>query len=219
MTIDEANALRDKLKQISVDYQFNNERNARAALRKEYNDIWSSIVSAGFKIKINKVWSESRGSFTRELVISENRHKDAIAIVDNRSANATRRGDCTTRAICFCTGLDYDSVQREQLRLSSLSGYAWNNVRVWGKILFRHGYNEISLPRKVSRATFIRLFSNHGLDSGIIATLSSGHIAAIDMAQKKVLDTWDSSGGRIYRIYVPGSAYSIWKQKINAILG
>jgi hypothetical protein len=45
--------------------------------------------------------------------------------------------------------------------------------------------------------------------SGLIVTGSSGHIAAIDMKKKKVLDTWDSSRGRIKYIYVHETQYDV----------
>ena len=75
---------------------------------------------------------------------------------------------------------------------------------------------KIKLPRRISRSVFIRMFK-HAFQSGIIATLSSGHIAAIDMAQGKVLDTWDSTGGRIYKIFVPDGQYLAWYQTVNRI--
>ena len=52
------------------------------------------------------------------------------------------------------------------------------------------------------------------IKTGIIATRSSGHLAAVDMAKGKVLDTWNSTGGRITTMFIHESQYD---SVVNAI--
>ena len=217
MTLDEAKKIGERLNALNLDFWFNHEYDDKEFIQREFRELSKSIVSNGFKMKFKKTYSEKHKCMIKEIYIAENRHKDAISIVDNRSALAKYKGDCTTRCICFCTGREYDDVQKEQFRRATRC-YSWKNIHIWKQLLIDKGYIEIDLPRKISRAVFLRTFKDSGLDEGIIATVSSGHVAAIDMAQKKVLDTWDSSGGRIYKIFVPSNA-DAWKRKINALLG
>ena len=219
MTFDEARKSGEELERLNVEYWFAHTRVAKADIRKKMAEISKEIYANGFKIRKTKIWSNERNMLIPSFTIKENKHKNDVDIVDNRPEGSNYKRDCTTRCICFCTGEDYNKIRNEQFSFARMMNLPWRTQRVWSKSLFNRGFSEINLPRKVSRATFLKLFKDSGINTGIIATLSSGHIAAIDMAQKKVLDTWNSSGGRIYKIFVPNSQYDEYNRKVNAILG
>ena len=216
MTLDEANGLAERLVSINIKIWHTSDRFQKKVLKNDFRSIYASIVAAGFKIRSGKEWSNEYGFIVPFFKVSCNRHKDCIEIIDNRSSNAKYVGDCSTRTLCFCTNMPYDDMQQYQFKLSHVLGCSWKNTRVIEKILKDYGYTSLRLPRRISRSVFIRMFK-HAFQSGIIATLSSGHIAAIDMAQGKVLDTWDSTGGRIYKIFVPDGQYLAWYQTVNRI--
>lgn len=219
MTIDEAKKSANELERLNLKYWFAHTKVAKADIRKKMAEISKEIYANGFKIKRCKIWSNERNMLIPSFTIKENKHKDDVDVIDNRPDGRNYKRDCTTRCICFCTGEDYEKIRTEQFYYATMMNRPWRNIKVWRKSLFKRGFSEIDLPRKVSRATFLRLFKDSGIDTGTIATLSSGHIAAIDMAKKKVLDTWNSSGGRIYKIFVPDSQYNLYINKIKAILG
>ena len=218
MTIDEAKKSAKELETLNLEYWFEHNKEAKAAIRQKMAKISKEIYDSGFKIRRTKIWSDNHKMRIPSFTIRCDRHKDDVDIIDNRPEWQNYKRDCTTRCICFCTNENYDIIRSEQLANAAVLNSNWKNRKVWSKSLFKRGFSEIDLPRKVSRATFLRLFKDSGIDDGVIATLSSGHIAAIDMKKKKILDTWNSSGGRIYKIYVPNSQYNLYINKIKSIL-
>ena len=219
MTIDEAKQSANELERLNFEYWFTHDKASKDIIRSKMASISKAIYDNGFRIKRCKIWSNEHNMLVPSFSIKTNKHKDDVEMIDNRPADRNYKRDCTTRCICFCTGEDYEKIRTEQFYYATMMNRPWRNIKVWRKSLFKRGFSEIDLPRKVSRSTFLRLFKDSGIDTGTIATLSSGHIAAIDMAKKKVLDTWNSSGGRIYKIFVPDSQYNLYINKIKAILG
>lgn len=128
------------------------------------------------------------------------------------------KGDCTTRCISLCTGVDYMTIREEQFLNSAYSGVVWRCRDVWERSLTSRGFRVIHLPCRISRRRFIKIFGND-IENGMVATGSFGHVAAIDMKKKKVLDTWDSTGGHIKYIYVHSSQYEMFRKAIEARLG
>lgn len=217
MTIDEAKKSASELETLNVEYWFEHNKKAKAAILQKMANISKEIYDSGFKIRKAKIWSDEHKMCIPSFTIRCDRHKDDVDVIDNRPEGKNYKRDCTTRCICFCTGEDYETIRNEQFAYANVIHYPWRNRKVWSKSLFKRGFSEIDLPRKVSRATFLRLFKDSGIDDGVIATLSSGHIAAIDMKKKKILDTWNSSGGRIYKIYVPDSQYNLYVNKVKLL--
>lgn len=217
MTIDEAKRSANELERLNIEYWFAHDKASKDSIRKKMAEISKEIYDSGFKIKKSKIWSNERNMCVPSFIIKTDKHKDDVDVIDNRPDGSNYKRDCTTRCICFCTNESYDTIRSEQFANAAALNNNWRNRNVWSKSLFKRGFSEIDLPRKVSRSTFLRLFKDSGIDDGVIATLSSGHIAAIDMKKKKVLDTWNSSGGRIYKIYVPNSQYNLYINKIKSI--
>lgn len=218
MTLEEAKEKCKMLEELSLGIWNADKPNTKAELRSMFCDCYKSIVSDGYKVLPYKELDPKLGYKVPKFKVREDNSKDMVKIIDNRG-NGYHKGDCTTRCISFCTGVDYETIQKEQFENARLYGNRWRTISVWSKSLTSRGFCEIVLPKHVSRKVFLRKFEKSGIDEGIIATQSSGHLAAIDMKTKKILDLFNSAGGRIKRIYVPGTMKDIWTKKINAILG
>ena len=214
MTFDEAKGACKKLTEINLAIWRPISHREKEDLRESFRTIYRDVIASGFKIRR---W---RDGHTPMFAPKLNRHIEDVMVVSNKPDSLKIKNDCTTRCISFCTGIDYSLIREEQLRNAKILGgfYTWRHDRVWEQSLLNRGFVKITLKRHVSRATFIRLSKSFSLNEGIIATMSSDHIAAIDMKERKILDTWNSSGGRILNIYVPASqetAYKKWLYDIN----
>lgn len=224
MTLEEAKAKCKILEELNLDIWNTTKSSEKEELRSKFRSCWQSISAGGYRIRRYKELDPSLGYRVPRFRIQNNNGKDLVSIVDNRG-EGNHHGDCTTRCISFCTGVDYTTIQKEQFanvaktKAAYFERLTWRSPKVWSKSLTSRGFCELHLPRKVSAKVFIRLFKDSGIDDGIIAAMSSYHVAAIDMKQKKILDTWDSSGCRIKSIFVPETQKEMWTKKMNAILG
>lgn len=223
MTLDEAREQCQQLVKINLDIWNERSTGAKKELRKKYSNLYTSIIAAGYKITRGRVFDSMYGRTIPYAVPTLNKNRNSIAIIDNRSKNGYHKGDCTTRCISFCTGIDYDIIQKEQFNNAKNAHNSpffrkktWRTPSVWSLSLTSRGFVEIVLKRHVTRATFIKMFKNSQIDRGIIATRSSTHVAAIDMQKNQILDTWDSSGGRILSIYVPKVQYNEYVRALNS---
>lgn len=201
MTIDEATEKCNTLADINFKIWWASP-SEKKILRQKYSDLWNEVIAAGFKIKHGKKFDDVRGCTVPWHKPIVNKNANMTAIVDNRSpAGAQIHGDCTTRCISFCTGENYDDVKAEQLK-TAING-KWRRMSNWSKLLLKRGFSRIDLKRRITRKTFIKAMATSHINTGIVAARSSGHVAAIDLAKKQVLDLWDSSGGRITTLFVP----------------
>lgn len=225
MTIEEARCKAQILADLNLAMWKTSSDIELAELRKKFRANWYDIQNGGYKILRRKVYDPKYGYKVPKYKIREDNSEQCINIVDNSDKRGINKGDCTTRCICFCTGEDYLAIQKEQManvaktKHSYYEKLTWRSTKVWKQSLLSRGFSEINLPRRVSRKVFLKLFKDCGIDDGVIATRSSGHVAAIDMKSKKILDIWNSSGGRIITIFVPNAQKDLWTRKINAVLG
>jgi hypothetical protein len=217
MTADEAKTKADMLGTLNLGIWNAKTSYEQKQLRKQMTVIWRELLNAGFKILKCKAY-DNNGNRIPKFKIYDDGSEKYVSIVDNRG-NGYHKGDCTTRCISFCTGVDYETIQKEQFAYAKKYGSCWRTCSVWSKSLTTRGFSEIVLPKHISRKVFLKKFEDCGIDEGVIATKSSGHLAAIDMKTKKILDLFNSAGGRIKTIYVPNSMKDVWTKKINAILG
>lgn len=206
MTLVEARDLGKKLTDINIKYWDACSFKDKNALRNQFKVLSRLITSNGFKIKKSKDYDPLTKRLIPLFKIIENTSVSFLEINNNTPKSLNVKGDCTTRCISFCTGVDYMTIRNEQLHNSAYAGITWRSRIVWEQSLVSRGFKVINLNKRMSRKTFIKTFGNV-ITNGIIATHSSGHIAAIDMSKKKVIDTWDSTGGRIDFIYVHASQY------------
>lgn len=224
MTLDEAKEKCKTLEKLNLDIWNAVNSSTKAGLRSMFCDCWKSITSSGYRILRCKELDPRLGYRVPQFKIREDKPEDVVEIIDNRG-KGNHHGDCTTRCISFCTGVDYSTIQKEQFKYLAeekakyyYGHLTWRHKRVWEKCLLARGFCELVLPRHISGKVFLRKFKDSGIDDGIIAALSSRHVAAIDMKTNKILDCWNSAGCRIKSIFVPTSQKSMWIAKIDAIL-
>ena len=212
MTIDEAKSICSELTQLNLAIWRAPSSSEKDSLRQKFRSKYRSVIEAGFKIRR---WHDAGNPmFTPRT----SRHADMMCMATNKPNDLHVKGDCTTRAISFCTGVDYTVIREEQLSNAKGTYWTWRHDSVWSKSLLSRGFVKIVLDHKhIARSTFIKLAKTLPVFTGKIATVSSGHIAAIDMASRKVLDTWNSSGGRILYIYVPASQKEVYYRWLKSI--
>lgn len=214
MDITEAKSICKKLTEINEAIWFSSG-SKKEELRTTFRNNYRSVLDAGFLIR--RYREDGRPMFKPRV----NKHINDVSICSNRPDFVNIKNDCTTRCISFCTGIDYTIIRNEQLTNARATHgmWSWKHDIVWEKSLLTRGYSKLIFKhRRMSRATFLKFSKTLPINDGIIATTSSGHVAAIDMAQRKILDTWNSSGGRIRKLYVPTSqmyAYINWFDSIG----
>ena len=222
MTIDEAKNAANELTKINLSIWKVHDPIAKNNLANEFRSLWKEITMSGYKIVRRRIFNSFLGFKVPDYKIREDHSEQCVSIVDNRSKDGYHKGDCTTRCISFCTGVDYDTIQREQFAYAkqyNAYGVTWRTPKIWSRSLTSRGYCHIGLPRRITGKVFLRLFKDCGIDEGRIAALSSHHVAAIDMKEKKILDIWNSAGCRIQSLFVPVAQKELWQNKIRAILG
>ena len=219
MTLDEAKNYADQLTMLCMKYNDahrSGQLNEKIFYGDKFEYISGLIKKAGFKLRRRYAYN---GIYDRK-VYNYSIGKDTTAMFEssnNRDPSLTINNDCTTRCIVHCTGEDYMKIRNEQFSNSSITGCAWNNINTWSKSLTSRGYKRYDMPRYITRATFIKICGKY-IKTGIIATRSSGHLAAIDMAKGKVLDTWNSTDGRIKTMFIHESQYDTVVNAINRVI-
>ena len=219
MTIEEAKAICKKLTDLNIAIWTTSNRITRDMLRTSFKNEAKRITDAGFRIK---KW---RDHGTPMYGIRINRHVEDLQIETTAPDGSTYQRDCTTRCISFCTGVDYETIRAEQFKHAHDSGktwMTWRHTAAWEKCLLSRGFTRLNLDKRhVSRSTFLKMAKSLPVHDGKIATVSSGHVAAIDMVSRKVLDTWNSTGGRILYIYVPSKTRDLfysWLKKAGCCM-
>lgn len=215
MTVDEAKEKAELIGKLNFDMWHAATSYDRDQIREKIHVIWKDVMNAGFKIMKCRAY-DINGYRIPKFKIREDGSEKYVSIVDNRG-NGYNIGDCTTRCISFCTGVDYETIQKEQFANAKKHNGCWRTASIWSMSLTSRGFCNIVLPKHVSRKVFLKMLENKGIDEGIIATRSSGHLAAIDMKTKKILDMFNSAGGRIKDIYVPVAMKDIWTKTLNEV--
>lgn len=215
MTFDEAKTCASKLTDLNVKYWDAVNYTEKMQFKNEFSKLYDNVKSNGFKIRRVSEFDWTYNRHVPHFKIREDKNSKFISYENNRPQNLKIKNDCTTRCISYCTGIDYMQIRNEQLINAVKHAATWRTNYVWAISLEQRGFKQFTLPKKISRATFLKKFSNK-ITTGVFATHSSGHIAAIDMVKKRVIDIWNSTGGRIDYMYIHESQYETVKNIINA---
>ena len=122
---------------------------------------------------------------------------------DSYNTHDNCKGDCTTRALTYCLAgeLTYNQVEDEQYKRAEKVGKRRNRTGVYDTIMLERGWRWIQLSKPIARGEVaVRLAKK--LPGVKAMTLSKTHIAAVDGGN--LIDTWDSRGGRVFAVMVPG---------------
>lgn len=187
-------------------------------LSAEEKGVWSAtclaIRSQGYSLKHRKGWDGDKRVcrwWAVNTTTATGRNTECQYVYTNVRPNdgmRVLRGDCTTRAMTFILNgsMSYREIESLQYHLAYTAQAQGKHVRrnstaIWIKVLLDRGFNEVvfSFGKKVKRSVLGRMF-NSGLTHPI-ASISRGHVAVID-TDGVVRDTWDSRGGRCYKLLV-----------------
>lgn len=214
MELSEATSICNQLSSINIDIWHAYSQNDKLALKSKFVELYKKVENAGYNITRRKVYEFGKFGQPTPTFIPHKKKHSCYEHVDVRPNGVVAKRDCTTRCLTYCLGLDYDVVGKNQRRMAldehGSIGY-WNYECVWGKIFRQYGWCKVELPRKIARFNLAKLTSD--LDFPI-ATHSSHHVAA--MMKGKVIDTWDSQGGRVDFVYVPSAKVEEFKERIVA---
>lgn len=92
-------------------------------------------------------------------------------------------GDCTTRCISYCLGIDYLQVRNEQHLWADSARDTWNGYDFWDTMLRKRGWRRVYLPKPITRwrvAVAVKSVANP------IATSSRAHVCPVHKG--KVID-------------------------------
>lgn len=98
-------------------------------------------------------------------------------------------GDCTIRAICAVTGLDWYEIHRQQSDLSRIMADMPSSDDVWWELLRLHGFRKVKLLDSCPNCYTVADFS-YDHPSGLFVLGPKEH--AIAVIDGDWYDTWDS---------------------------
>lgn len=209
MTLAEASIKCEQLSDINLDIWSSSILSRRCELTAKFRKISREVIDAGFKIRRSRK-TMPNGKVKPVFKPYTLKHTDSLEIVDVRPGSIKIKGDCTTRGLVYCLGADYVKMRDEQNRISQRiygTKSMWNYETVWSKPLIAAGWKKITLKKKMARFNLAKLI---GHISQPILTHSSHHVAA--MHHGKVIDTWNSQGGRVDFVYAPAECANELKQ-------
>lgn len=118
----------------------------------------------------------------------------------NLNPDGKDTADCSTRSLAYCLNEDYSKLRKLQDDLSLLltgSRSNWNSHAVFEPILMSRNWRKILFLRNIPRYKLAKTL----MGKVRIFTESYAHVAPI--YNGKVMDTWDSTRGRVSSIFVP----------------
>ena len=191
------------------------EKERKARIKREFSIFAEELKKNGYFPKFRKtrgkaewIWFAVPLDDIRGGNFSKNTECE-FEYTDVRPDRKTLKGDCTTRTLTYILNgtMTYDEIEAEQYRLGAVFHTRRNSQKAYCQILKDRGYREISLGRKIKRSVIGNILRE--TITRPIATFSSHHVAVVDVGGI-VRDTWDSRGGRVYKIFSPiGEAYAI----------
>lgn len=153
--------------------------------------MWADIANAGYRL-VRKGGS---------LVATKARVDGEWRYWNPRPPDHADAGDCTTRAISFCTGMEYGDVRRAQDEMSVVmtnTASNWNVDKVWTRILTESGWSILMLGKNARRGTLAKM-----VGGCTCVTHSNGHVAAV--FDGGVYDSWPSASEVVDWIVVPSA--------------
>ena len=107
----------------------------------------------------------------------------------NPNPLALRKIDCSIRALCAVTGMEWDDVHREVSELARQMGTMAVDDDAWGAFLRRRGWKRASIPDTCPDCYTVRRFCEDH-PQGMYVLCPHGHaVAAVSGCW---MDTWDS---------------------------
>lgn len=120
---------------------------------------------------------------------------------DDYNTHDYNSGDCTTRALAYVLKgiMSYNEIEEKQYSLAKVRGTRRNTTGTWDLVLREFGYSWIQIKsgNYTQRGKLANLLA---FQKEPILAVSRTHVAALHNGE--IIDTWDSSRGKIFCLLV-----------------
>lgn len=122
----------------------------------------------------------------------------------NVNPKKRKTGDCSTRALVSCIGIDYNTALDLQVQEAKKSYYDITSRQVMEKVLEKFGYYKMKQPRKLDNTKYTvkemdRVLSSRNLQNGVIVNVAYHYVTLRD---SNYIDIWDSGNKCVGNYYV-----------------
>lgn len=107
----------------------------------------------------------------------------------NPNPTGKKTEDCTVRAVCKATGLDWDTAYKKLAEYGRRRGVLMNNNGVWGALLEDYGFVRRSLPNTCPRCYTVAEFARDNR-RGTFVLGTGTHVVTV--SDGDWWDMWDS---------------------------
>lgn len=121
----------------------------------------------------------------------------------NLNPKGRKTGDCSTRALAACLGIDWDSALKLQYEMSSKTKYDPTSHQVIEAILKGHGWVKMRQPRKFNgrkyKVSEMDFLPKEERNRRILCTVAHHYVTIVG---DEYLDTWNSGNKTVGNYYV-----------------
>ena len=122
----------------------------------------------------------------------------------NVNPKKRKTGDCSTRALVSCIGIDYNTALDLQVQEAKKSYYDITSRQVTEKVLEKFGYYKMKQPRKDDNTKYKvkemdQVLTNKDLQNGVIVNVAHHYVTLRD---SNYIDIWDSGNKCVGNYFV-----------------
>jgi C1A family cysteine protease len=122
----------------------------------------------------------------------------------NVNPKKRKTGDCSTRALVSCIGIDYNTALDLQVQEAKKSYYDITSRQVMEKVIEKFGYYKMKQPRKLDNTKYMvkemdRVVSKSDLQNGVIVNVARHYVALKDT---NYIDIWNSGHKCVGNYYI-----------------
>lgn len=122
----------------------------------------------------------------------------------NVNPKGHKTGDCSTRAIVGCLGIDYNKALDLQLEETKKCYYDFTSRQVMERVLKKFGYEKMRQPRKADNTKYLvkemdRVLSQEDLENGVVVNVANHYVA---IKGNNYIDIWNSGNKTVGNYFV-----------------
>lgn len=122
----------------------------------------------------------------------------------NVNPKKRKTGDCSTRALVSCIGIDYNTALDLQVQEAKKSYYDITSRQVTEKVLEKFGYYKMKQPRKDDNTKYKvkemdQVLTNKDLQNRVIVNVAHHYVTLRD---SNYIDIWDSGNRCVGNYFV-----------------
>lgn len=121
----------------------------------------------------------------------------------NVNPKGRKTGDCSTRALVGCLGINYEEALQLQTKWSLKTYYDPSSKQVIEKVLSEFGYAKMKQPRKSDNTKYMvkeldQILTDKQLEEGVLVTVANHHTCIVNGVIQDIWDCGDKSVGNYY---------------------